>query len=58
MFAVMLVYVLAALINIGIPDTGARYPNRLREPSRLVADFMHSFDTLWTDKLSHYGSRR
>ncbi|HWX11959.1 MAG TPA: lysophospholipid transporter LplT [Trinickia sp.] len=52
MFAVMLVYVLAALINIGIPDTGARYPNRLREPSRLVADFMHSFDTLWTDKLA------
>ncbi|GLU31544.1 lysophospholipid transporter LplT [Trinickia caryophylli] len=52
MLAVMLVYVLAALVNVGIPDTGARYPNRLREPGRLVADFMHCFDTLWADKLA------
>lgn len=52
MFAVMLVYAAAALINIGIPDTGARYPNRLREPGRLASDFVHSFNTLWTDKLA------
>ncbi|CAN7312445.1 lysophospholipid transporter LplT [Trinickia sp. LjRoot230] len=52
MLGVMLVYLVAALINIGIPDTGARYPNRLREPERLVTDFMHCFDTLWADKLA------
>ena len=52
MFAVMSVYGLAALINIGIPDTGARYPNRLREPGRLLADFLQCFNTLWVDKLA------
>lgn len=52
MLAVMSVYVLAALINIGIPDTGARYPNRLREPGQLLADFLGCFNTLWMDKLA------
>jgi MFS transporter, LPLT family, lysophospholipid transporter len=52
MTAVMLVYAAAAVINIGIPDTGARYPNRLREPSRLVGDFSHAFKVLWHDKLA------
>src|ERR1700761_3299531 len=35
MLAVMVTYVLAAVINIGIPDTGARYTNRLNEPKKL-----------------------
>ncbi len=52
MFAVMLTYAIAALINFGIPDTGARYENRLKEPRRLVADFVHCFDVLWVDKLA------
>ncbi|MFX1803301.1 lysophospholipid transporter LplT [Paraburkholderia sp. A1BS-2L] len=52
MLAVMLTYALAALINIGIPDTGARYENRLREPGRLVSDFVHCFNVLWADKLA------
>jgi hypothetical protein len=52
MTAVMLVYAAAAVINIGIPDTGARYPNRLKEPSRLVGDFTHAFKVLWVDKLA------
>ena len=52
MFAVMLTYAIAAAINIFIPDTGARYPNRLSEPTKLVSDFYHCFNVLWADKLA------
>ncbi|MGG1943217.1 lysophospholipid transporter LplT [Trinickia sp. NRRL B-1857] len=52
MFAVMLVYAAAALVNIGIPDTGARYVNRLREPQRLVGEFVDAFNLLWRDELA------
>jgi MFS transporter, LPLT family, lysophospholipid transporter len=52
MLAVMITYAIAAAINIGIPDTGARYPNRLTEPKKLVGDFAHSFNVLWADKLA------
>src|SRR6202012_224549 len=52
MSAVMLTYVIAAAINVFIPDTGARYPNRLTEPKKLVGDFHHCFHVLWADKLA------
>ncbi len=52
MFTVMLIYASAAVINVFIPDTGARYPNRLTEPTRLVGDFSHCFKVLWKDKLA------
>jgi LPLT family lysophospholipid transporter-like MFS transporter len=52
MLAVMLTYAIAAAINVGIPDTGARYPNRLKEPKKLVGDFTHCFNVLWADKLA------
>ncbi|MGF6842222.1 LPLT family lysophospholipid transporter-like MFS transporter [Paraburkholderia youngii] len=52
MSAVMLTYAVAAAINIFIPDTGARYPNRLTEPSKLLGDFHHCFRVLWADKLA------
>ncbi|MFP3548194.1 hypothetical protein SB748_32955, partial [Rhizobium sp. SIMBA_035] len=52
MFAVMVTYAIAAAINIFIPDTGARYPNRLTEPKKLVGDFVYSFNVLWADKLA------
>ncbi|MGF6294392.1 lysophospholipid transporter LplT [Paraburkholderia youngii] len=52
MAAVMLTYAIAAAINIFIPDTGARYPNRLTEPSKLLGDFHHCFRVLWADKLA------
>jgi MFS transporter, LPLT family, lysophospholipid transporter len=45
------VYAIAAAINLGIPDTGARYPRQPREPLRLLADFGHCVNTLWRDKL-------
>jgi MFS transporter, LPLT family, lysophospholipid transporter len=52
MLAVMVTYAIAAALNIGIPDTGARYPNRLTEPKKLVGDFAHCFNVLWADKLA------
>jgi MFS transporter, LPLT family, lysophospholipid transporter len=52
MLAVMITYAIAALINFGIPDTGARYENRLKEPRRLVNDFVRCFNVLWADKLA------
>jgi len=44
-------YAAAALFNLAIPDTGARYPHQERNPVRLVSDFAHCFRTLWADKL-------
>jgi MFS transporter, LPLT family, lysophospholipid transporter len=44
-------YSVAAIFNLAIPDTGARYPHQERNPIRLVSDFAHCFRTLWTDKL-------
>ena len=44
-------YVVAALFNLAIPDTGARYPNQERNPVRLLADFSRCFTVLWHDKL-------
>ncbi len=45
------VYVLAALFNLAIPDTGARYPHQERNPVRLMIDFSRCFTVLWHDKL-------
>ncbi|KKB61429.1 major facilitator transporter [Robbsia andropogonis] len=53
MFVVMVCYAAAALINIGIPDTGARYPARaLSQPMVLAHDFAHAFRVLWHDRLA------
>jgi len=48
---IMVLYVLASLFNLKIPDTGARYPNQEHNPLRLIADFSHCFVTLWRDRL-------
>jgi MFS family permease len=45
------IYVIAALFNLAIPDTGARYEHQERNPVRLLADFSRCFVTLWRDKL-------
>jgi MFS transporter, LPLT family, lysophospholipid transporter len=45
------IYVLAALFNLAIPDTGARYAHQDRNPMRLLVDFSRCFTTLWRDKL-------
>ena len=48
---VMGFYILAALFNLAIPDTGARYQHQERNPVRLLADFSRCFTVLWRDKL-------
>ncbi|MCM2327933.1 MAG: lysophospholipid transporter LplT [Lysobacter sp.] len=48
---ISVVYFVAALFNLAIPDTGARYARQERHPVRLVVDFAHCFTTLWKDKL-------
>jgi hypothetical protein len=45
------VYLIAALFNLRIPDTGARYPKQETNPLRLFADFAHCCAVLWKDKL-------
>jgi MFS transporter, LPLT family, lysophospholipid transporter len=48
---IALIYVVAALFNLAIPDTGARYPHQERKPLRLLVDFSRCFVMLWRDKL-------
>jgi LPLT family lysophospholipid transporter-like MFS transporter len=48
---IAVVYLVAALFNLAIPDTGARYSHQERHPVRLVKDFAVCFTTLWKDKL-------
>lgn len=48
---IAIIYVVAALFNLAIPDTGARYPHQERNPARLLVDFSRCFVTLWRDKL-------
>lgn len=45
------IYVVAALFNLRIPDTGARYPRQQHGPIKLITDFADCFLTLWHDKL-------
>ena len=48
---VVVIYVLATLFNLRIPDTGARYEHQERNPAKLIADFANCSATLWKDKL-------
>jgi LPLT family lysophospholipid transporter-like MFS transporter len=48
---IMLVYVLAAIFNLRIAETGVRYPHQERNPFKLIVDFSNCFMTLWKDKL-------
>ena len=51
MAVVVGIYVLAALFNLRIPDTGARYEHQERNPAKLIVDFANCSATLWRDKL-------
>lgn len=44
-------YAIAAAFNLGIPDTGARYPQQARHPFRLMREFLGCCRVLWKDKL-------
>jgi MFS family permease len=48
---IMVIYVVAAVFNLKIPDTGARYPHQQRNPLKLIVDFAGCFNILWKDKL-------
>jgi LPLT family lysophospholipid transporter-like MFS transporter len=48
---IAVIYVVAALFNLAIPDTGARYQHQERNPVRLFIDFSRCFAMLWRDKL-------
>ncbi len=48
---VMLLYIVATIFNLYIPDTGARYAKQATNPIELVTDFAHCCKTLWIDKL-------
>ncbi len=45
------IYVIAAIFNLYIPDTGARYAHQQTNPVKLVRDFRNCFAVLWKDKL-------
>lgn len=45
----LLVYAAAAWLNLGIPDSGARYPRSGRHPVLLSRDFRQANNTLWRD---------
>ena len=48
---ISLFYLIAAIFNLHIPDTGARYHEQTRNPVIMVKDFVECFTTLWRDKL-------
>jgi len=48
---IALFYLIAAVFNLRIPDTGARYHGQTRNPAVMVSDFVECFATLWRDKL-------
>lgn len=46
----LLVYALASLLNLGLPDSGARYAARPAHPAALTRDFWRANLTLWRDR--------
>ena len=45
------IYAIAAIFNLFIPDTGARYGRQQTNPVLLMRDFYICFTALWKDKL-------
>jgi len=48
---IAVIYLCAALVNILIPDTGARYAKQHVHPWKLLVGFAHCCNVLWRDKL-------
>ena len=48
---IVFVYAAAAVVNLAIPDTGARYPHLTFEPIASVKNFIGSCGLLWKDAL-------
>ena len=47
--AVVALYLLASALNLGIPDSGARYPRSSARPLALCRDYLRAHRTLWRD---------
>jgi LPLT family lysophospholipid transporter-like MFS transporter len=45
------IYVLAALFNLRIPETGYHYAHQEHNPIKLITDFANCYSLLWKDKL-------
>jgi MFS family permease len=45
------IYMIAALFNTRIPDTGCKYGHQERNPIKLITDFANCYSLLWKDKL-------
>ncbi len=50
-FVIALLYIVAALFNLRIPDTGVRYAAQSFHPVLQVRAFWHCWITLWRDRL-------
>jgi MFS transporter, LPLT family, lysophospholipid transporter len=50
LIAVLLVYGVAAALNTGVPDSGARYPACAINPLALTREFRAANRTLWSDR--------
>jgi len=48
---IMVLYFIAALINLKIPDTGVVYENLNKNPIKLIQHFSYCFKVLWKDRL-------
>jgi MFS family permease len=48
---IAVIYLIAAIFNLFIPDTGVDHHAMKKNPLYLVHDFMHCFKLLWKDKL-------
>lgn len=48
---IMGIYLLAALINLKIPETGVTYKRLDKNPIKLIKNFAYCFKTLWKDRL-------
>ena len=46
---VIALYLLASALNLGIPDSGARYPRPPSSPLALCRDYLQAHRTLWRD---------
>ncbi len=50
LLALLGVYATAAMINLAVPDSGARYPRSSLNPARLTREFAVDNRTLWRDR--------
>ena len=49
--AIVVAYLVAAIFNLRIPDTGARYARQNHNPLRMLSNFGRCYRRLWADKL-------